>query len=181
MVKISINLLPKEFALEEIKKARFYKIQAAGVAIILIMIFLASLTMALRILQSQNITRVQARLSAAEQQVNNLKDTQASLLLLKNRLSLIDQVLNSPSKEVLMYKLMDKLIPAQVIVNSVTIGKAGEVKFTAVVPDGQVLENLLVNLTTNEKNDNKIAQVSIETLNRSRGGLYRVNIKVKPK
>lgn len=181
MVKISINLLPKEFALEELKKARFYKIQAIGVGIILIMIFLASLTVAMRVLQSQNITRVQARLSVAEEQVSNLKDTQASLLLLKSRLSMIDQVLNSPSKEVEAYKLIDKLIPAQVIVSSVSIDKIGEVKFTAALPNGQVLENLIVNLTTNEKNDNKIAQVSIETLNRGRDGLYRVNIKVKPR
>lgn len=180
MVNISINLLPKEFALEELKKERFYKIQAIGVIIVLVMIFLASLTVAIRVLQSRNITRVQARLSAAETQVGNLKDTQASLLLLKNRLSTIDQILSLPSKEVEMYKLIDKLIPSQVVVSSVTIDKIGGAKFTAVAPDGQVLENLIVNLTSSEKNDNKIAQVSIETLNRGRDGLYRVNIKLKP-
>ncbi len=57
MFKIEINLLPLECRVEENKKARFYKIQAIGVVIILLLIFLSSITVALGVLQSQNLSQ----------------------------------------------------------------------------------------------------------------------------
>ncbi|MDP3758371.1 MAG: hypothetical protein Q8Q86_01500, partial [Candidatus Daviesbacteria bacterium] len=68
-MKISINLLPLEIIELEIKKTKFYKIQFVGIAVILSLVFLASLTVALRILQSRNISEVQAKLSQIEQKV----------------------------------------------------------------------------------------------------------------
>ena len=66
MGKLSINLLPVEFTAEEVKRAKFYKIQTLGVGIILFMIFLASITVSLRILQSHNINLVQAKMIIKE-------------------------------------------------------------------------------------------------------------------
>src|SRR3989338_7623859 len=107
MAKISINLLPTEIITKELKKANFYRIQLAGIVVILIMVFLASLTVALRILQSRSITEVQAKISETEQQVSDLKDTQAALFLLKDRLTVIDKYLGISSNQSLMYKLID--------------------------------------------------------------------------
>lgn len=180
MIRISINLLPVEFAKEQLQKDRFYKIQAISIIIILIMIFLASLAIALRLLQSHNITQVQARLNQAQSRVSDLKDTQASLLLLKNRLNTIDKLLNTPSKQAQMYKLLNELIPAGVKLNAVSVDKTGEVKFAATV-DAAALEILMDNLTIKENNQGKIAQVAIDTINRGREGNYRVDIKIKPR
>ena len=55
METISINLLPKEFTAEEIKQGKFYKIQAVGISVILLMVFLSVLTISLRIFQSSKI------------------------------------------------------------------------------------------------------------------------------
>ena len=52
-MKIAINLLPIEFTEQEVKRAKFIKIQTIGVFVILLMVFLSSLSVALVILQSQ--------------------------------------------------------------------------------------------------------------------------------
>lgn len=181
MAKISINLLPPEFTQQELQRSKFYKVQAIGVATVLVMTFLTSLTLALRILQSANIKQVQTKLNQAEQRVLGLKSTQGSLLLLKNRLTTISQYLGTPSKQTSLYKLIDKLMPSSVSVNALSIDKTGAVVMTILAPDSLSLDNLMTNLTSAEENGDKIKEVSIESLNRGRDGIYRISLKVKAK
>lgn len=180
MSKITINLLPPEAITEELKKAKFYKVQAVGIATILTLAFLTSLTVALRVLQSRNITEVQAQVSQTQQRVSELKGTQASLVLLQNRLAVIGEVYGTSSKQTAIYKLIDKLLPSSAVINSITIDKTGEVVFSALVPNVVSLDQLISNLSNKDSNDSKINQVAIESLNRSKDGVYRVSIKIKP-
>lgn len=180
-MKISINLLPPEIITAELKKAKFYKIQFIGITIILTLIFLTSLTSALQILQSRNLSIVQAKLNQSEQRVLELKGTQASLVLLKDRLNVINKYLGVPSQQSAIYRLVDKLTPTSVSISSFTIDKTGGVTFLALVPDRETLNILLSNLTNKDNNEDKISQVSVESLNRGRDGLYRINLKIKPK
>lgn len=181
MAKISINLLPPEFMAEGLKAGKFYKIQAIGVAIILGMSFLASLIIALRILQSHNIVLVQARFTEVQQRVSDLKSTQASLVLLQDRLKIIDQYLGIPSEQTSMYKLIDKLIPLSISVNGLTVDRNGETVLVASVADSESLDKLIEGLTTKESNQDIVKEVSLESLNRGRDGVYRVSLKIKPK
>ncbi len=181
MAKISINLLPTEIITKELKKANFYRIQLAGIIVILIMVFLASLTVALRILQSRSITEVQAKISETEQQVSDLKDTQAALILLKDRITVIDKYLGVSSNQSLMYKLIDKLIPPDVIINGISINKTGEVTLVVLVPDASSLDNLIESFTNRDSNEEKISLIGIESLNRGRDGFYRGSLTIKPK
>lgn len=180
-MKIAINLLPAEMAVQRIKAAKFYKIQTVGVAVILIMIFLASLTIALRILQSHTISQIQDNLTKSQQKISDLKNTQASLFLLKNRLNAIDQYLGVPSVQSEMYKIISQLIPSSVSINSISINKGGEVLVLALIPDGNSLDELVTNLTLKENNQDKISQVSLENINRGKDGIYRLSLKIKPK
>lgn len=181
MAKISINLLPPEIITKELKRASFYKIQVAGIIIILVSIFSASMTLALRILQSHNATVVQAKLTQTQQRISDLKDTQAALLLLKNRLTVIDKYLGSSSNQLSMYRLIDKLIPASITINEVTVDKEGKVVLLAFVPTSASLDSLMDQLTLKENNEGKISQVSVESLNRGKDGFYRISLKIKPK
>lgn len=180
-MKISINLLPPEIIAKELKRASFYRIQLAGIAVILTTIFLASLTGALRILQSHNITVIEAKLAQAEQRASDLKDTQASLMLLKNRLTVIDRYLGVASNQSSMYKLIEQLVPPAVVINEISIGKDGKIVLLAFVPDSLSLDDLIDRLTLKENNEDKISQVSVESLNRGRDGFYRISLKIKPK
>lgn len=180
MATISINLLPAEFTAEQVKKAKFYKVQAVGVAAILLMVFLSSLTVALRILQSHNISEAQATLSEKEQQVSDLKGRQASLFLLKNRLTTVSKYLGVPSKQASVYKFIDDLLPPTVGINSLTVDKSGEILILAVVSDVITLDNFINTLISNEGDQSKVSQISLDNLNRGRDGIYRVSLKIKP-
>lgn len=179
MSKITINLLPPEITAQEKKKTKFYRIQTAGIAITLTMVFLTSLTIALRVLQSRNIAAAQESFDSAQQKVLELKNTQTSLFLLKDRLAAINQHWGVSSKQSTMYNLIDRLVPPSVVINAITIDKNGDAVFLALVPDSTTLDELIINLTTKENNDGKISQVSVDSLNRGRDGLYRVSFKVK--
>lgn len=181
MATLAINLLPVEFRQQQIKRAKFYKIQAAGVAIILLMVFLSSLTIALRILQSQNISQIKSKVTQSEQKISDFKTAQGSLILLKDRLTTINQYLGISSKQPQMYKLIAELLPAAITISSISIGKEGDVLMLAIAKDSDSLDNFMTNLTSREKNQDKISQVSLENLNRGRDGIYRFSFKIKPK
>ncbi len=181
MTKIAINLLPLEFREQDLKNAKFYKIQAVGVAFILLMIFFASLTVALRILQSQNISLIQNKLTKSEQKISDLKNTQASLYILKNRLTTISQYLGTPSSQTQIYKIIANLLPSSVSLNSLSVDKSSEVLIVATTPDGNSIDELITRLTSKENNEGKISQVSIENVNRGKDGIYRLSLKIKPK
>lgn len=179
-MKISINLLPPEIIEGELKGKSFYKIQFIGIAIILTMVFLASLSVALRILQSNNITVAQEQLTQTQERLVDLKGTQESLLLLKNRLAVISKYLGVSSNQPLMYKLLESLIPSSVVMNAITVDKSGGAILLATVPDSLILDDLINNLTQKDNNEGKISQVSIENLSRGRDGFYRISLKIKP-
>lgn len=180
-MKIAIDLLPPEFRAEEYKRAKFYKIQTAGVAVILFTVFLSSLTVALRILQSQDLSKLQSRVTQAEEKITGQQNTQVSLLLLKNRLSAINQYLGAPSRQAEMYRLIDKLLPQSAFVSSISVDKTGGVLILATVPDEVALDDLTNSLISPETNQDKIGQVSLESINRGKDGTYRVSLKIKPK
>lgn len=180
-MNISINLLPLEFREQELKRAKFYKIQTLGVIVILIVIFLTSLTIALRILQSQNIKVVQANYTQAGEKVSGLKNRQASLLLLKNRLAAINQYLDTPSKQNAIFKLISEILPPQIVVTSLNVEKTGDVSIVALAPDTLTLDTAFENLLDQQQNQDKISQVSIENLSRSRDGLFRISFRIKTK
>lgn len=178
-MNILINLLPAEFREQELKRTKFYRIQTFGVIVILIIIFLASLTIALRILQSQNIKAVRANYAQAEEKVSGLKNRQASLLLLKNRLAAINQYLDAPSKQNTIFKLIDQILPPQIITTSLNVEKSGDVSIVAVTPDILTVDKVIESLLDKQQNQDKISQISIENLNRSRDGLFRISFKIK--
>lgn len=179
-MQISINLLPPEITTQQLKRAKFYKIQAAGVAVILVLTFLTSLTLALRILQNRSIELSKAKLAQAEQRVSDLKEIQVSLLLLKNRLSVIDQYLGVLSKQNSMYQLIEELVPPSVAINAITVDATGGVLLTVLAPDAVSLDKLVNNLSVKENNEGKVSQVAIDSLNRGKDSFYRVSFKIKP-
>lgn len=179
MEKISINLLPPEFTAEEVKKTKFYRIQALGISIILLMIFLSIVTVSLRILQSNRIKVAQIEAEELERKVSSLSSRQASLVLLKSRLDAINQTLGTSSKPAEMYTLVNNLLPPTLKVSSVAVGREGSILISALAPDVQTLDQIFSDLLDKEKNENKVSKVSIEALNRGREGIFRVSFQVE--
>lgn len=181
MPKITINLLPEEFRHEELKRVNFYKIQSIGVGVIMLFIFLATLVIALRMLQSQSIQEVQAKLTNEEQKVAGFKKTQASVVFLKNRLTAINKYLGVSSKPVETYQFINEFLPPSITASNVSVDKAGDISLLVLSPDATSVDDLIDKLTTSEEARSKIVSVSLEGLNKGRDGVYRLSLKIKTK
>lgn len=180
-MRIAINLLPEEFKVAELKRTKFYKIQTIGLATLMLMVFLSSLTVALRVLQSQNLKQIQNKVVAAEQKITDLKDIQGSLLLLTNRLTAINQYLDNPSKQVQMYSLVAETLPKFVSISSISVSSTGEILVLGVAKDGDSLDKAITDLTLSEVSKDKIGQLAVDGISRGREGIYRLTFKIKPR
>lgn len=178
--KISINLLPQEVVLNQVKQKKFYKIQTISVAVVLFFIFLTSTTFALRILTRQNATLAKEEFESAQNRVSQFSSKETQLTLLKKRLNMIDS-LSKPSKQRAMFNLVISLIPESVIISSQQVDQSGNVVLTAIVSSTDDLEAVTDNLLDKEKNEDRISKVDLESLSRGREGVYRVNIKITAK
>ena len=180
-MKIAINLLPEEYKIAEVKRAKFYKIQTIGVTITALLVFLSSLTIALRILQSHNLKQIQNKVSATEQKITDFKDVQGSLLLLKDRLTAINQYLDNPSQQVKMYNLVAELLPKSISISAISVSSSGEILVLGAAKDGGAVDKAIEDLTLSEVSKDKIGQVSVDGISRGKEGIYRLTFKIKPR
>lgn len=180
MAKISINLLPAEFSAAELKRAKFVKIQAIGVSVVLLMIFLSSLTFSLRILQNQSIKAVSGRVLGAEEKIDGLKGTQASLVFLKNRLDILQKYLGTQSKTVSFYQFFTNQLPSSASADSISVDKEANLLILIHFQDIREFDSLLVSLLDPQKNEGRVKKISIDSFSRGRDGLFRVSLKLEP-
>ncbi len=181
MSRITINLLPVEFRIQELKRAKFYKIQSIGIAIIISFIFISALSIVLRILQSQSVSEIANKLDSQQKRVIDLKNTQASLILLKNRLITIEQYLGVSSRSSEVYKLLANTISPSISISSVDVNKIGEVTVLAATSNIADLDDLINKIAVNEGNMDKFIFLSVDSLSRSSDGIYRLSLRLKAK
>lgn len=178
--KFQINLLPEEFSVKQKEQQKFNRVQSLSVFAVLILVFFSSVVIALRILQSQKINQLESNTVNAENKISTLKQKEATLFILKNRLTTVNQILKAPSKQTELYYFVTGLLPSNITVSSISTDKFGNVSFAAVVPDADSLDVLLNNLTDQAAFE-KISKVEIESLSRGKDNLIRANIKVTSK
>lgn len=181
MDKIKINLLPIEFTRSQIERAKFKKVQAVSIIFLLVLTAIAVAVVALRFLQSQEIEKNKTQLETVENLIQGLKNKEVSLTVLKNRLSAINKLTSTPSKQKSLYTLISSLIPAQVSVTSVVIDKNSNLNLSITASDSTAFADFLESLTSVEKNEDRISQVIIDSLSRNKDGSLRVSLKILPK
>ena len=136
MEKITINLLPREVKEAQRVQSKFYKVQEISIIVILTMIFLASVTFALGVLQSESIRDANFNLSASENKLSEFKSKEGALLILKNRASFVSQLTTAPSKQRTAYSLVSNLLPESVLVGSLEADRTGNLNLALVAENG---------------------------------------------
>lgn len=180
MEKININLLPLEVAQVQKAQSKFQRVQSLSVATILGMIFLASLTFSLGILQNKSIKEAKASLQVAEDKVSQFKNVEGSLLVLKNRIDLVSDLSSTPSKQRLIFNLVSNLLPPSASINALAVDRSGTLTMTIVASNGVTLDEFITNLITPEKNEGNITKVEMDSFSRGRDGTYRASLKITP-
>ncbi len=178
---MDINLLPIGYTKLRKRDTKFYQVQTISIYLLLLLIFVTSITVALRFLQTQQIKAAEANLQEFNLQVSSLKSKEASLVILKDRLTTIDQISTVPSKQRSVYNLVNGLIPPNLTLSFVSVDRSGNMLLSIVAPNFSSLDGLLATLGSTQKNENKITSTSLESFSRSRDGLYRASLKIVPK
>lgn len=179
MNSILINLLPPETALNLKHQKKFRVIQRISTIALLIMVFLASVTIPLRIMQDKNFQNIDAAAKSQVQTIEQLRKKEISLTVLKNRLSLITKVSNDPKTQTIAYNLVNELTN-NLAIGSIQIDKNGAAAITINFANASSLDTFLNNITNKIASD-KLSQVSIDSLGRGPDGIYRADFKLKLK
>lgn len=180
MKGISINLLPTENTILQRKLSRVRQVKIISIAFLLMLFFLSSVLITLRILQTQEVARVQTQAQASEGQISNFRDKESTLVLLKDRLTVISRIKSAPSKQKKVYDSFTEQLPPSIEVSAVSLDSAGNLNVSTISPDSRSLTNFLADLTSEESFE-KIASVSVESLSRGRDGSYRISLRLVSK
>ena len=176
MNNISINLLPPENALNLKHQKKFKVIQRISTVALLIMVFLASVTIPLRIMQDKNFQNIDAAARSQVQTIEQSRTKEIALTVLKNRISLITKVNNDPQIQTNAYNLVNE-ITSNLAIGSIQIDKNGLAAITLNFSDANSLSVFLNNMTSKIALD-KLSQVSVDSLGRGPDGVYRADFKL---
>ncbi len=176
MNNISINLLPPEATLNLKQQKKFRAVQKISTAILLVMFFLASITIPFRIMQDKNFQNIDAAAKTQVQTIEELKTKEIALTILKNRLSLITKVNKDPKVQTNAYNVVNDLTK-NLSVGSVQIDKNGLAAITLNFVDSNSLSLFLNNVTSAIAED-KLAKISVNSLGRGPDGIYRADFKL---
>lgn len=180
MEKITINLIPAEFAQKQRTQGRYGRLQLVGILLVLLVFLLASITFALSIIQNQNINVLAGNVKKLEDKVASYREKEGALLLLKNRLTNIGSH-KSESRPRLIYEFVSSNIPEGIYTSSISINSGGYVLISASTQQKDSLDEFINSVVRSEEGKALIASAVFENLNRGRDGLYRVNIKITAK
>lgn len=178
--KITINLIPQELRVAQKKEDGLKKLQLFGTMFILLLIFLSSLSYALRILQSQSIDKAQRSVEGVESQISKLQIREQSVLTLKDRVVNISRISALPSKQRIVYNLVKSLTPAGVTISTIAVERDGTAAISIAASDNGLIDNFTNSLLSPEKNGGKISRVEIDNLSRGSDKFYRASMKVIP-
>ncbi len=178
MDKISINLLPFEVTALEKTSAKKLQIFKLSFGLLVVMILITVSILILRLFQSRTISVVNTQLVTSEQKVNNLKDQESQLVLLKDRLSSISTLSQKDFKTTDGFNLISSITPSNISLSAVSLDKSGTIVLSAEAPDLITLKTFFDNLTIPAINQGKIGKISIDNLNNFSSGKYRVNLTI---
>jgi|SRR3990167_2545393 len=180
MNTISINLLPVDSAQKQKRQRKFRLVQLVSTGILLVLIFLASGAVSLRILQTQNIKKIQNQVEASESSIVSQKDKESGLLVLKSRLDIISKYIGKVSKQVSNYNFISEKTTASINVSSISVDSTGTILISVLATNGQVIDNFIESLLSEEAAA-IFSKVEIESLSRGRDASYRASIKLVSK
>ncbi len=175
-----INLLPPEIILFRKQSTRISFINKASIVVLLILIFLTSTTVVLRVLQNKNLQEVDNQIVFAQSKINSLKDREGYAIALKSRVSSIASI-GENSKQTAIFNLVTSLAPVEVDTQSISVERNGLMVFSANSPSLSALQSFLTNLSSKEKNSDLISTVALESMSKGRDNIYRVSFRIVPK
>lgn len=178
MDKLKINLVPLEIKEKAKKEAKQILINKISIALLGVLIMATSSILALVILQGATLNSLNTEIENEKSKVQGLKDTEAVINLLKNRLDTINKFTNKRYKQRDVFDLITSLFPEGVSIQTLQIERSPRVVVSGQTDDTQSLKTFFDNLVDPKINEGKITSVTINSLNRSQRGTINFDLNV---
>lgn len=176
MDKLKINLIPPEIKEKAKKASKRSLVIRVSIGLLGLLILLTSGILSVIIFQSVTLQSLNSNLEQEKAKVANLKDREAVVYFLKNRIDTINKFSATRYSQSEIFELITSLYPEGLNVLSLQIDRSKKVQLQAETSSTKSLDDFFQNLTNPKVNEGKIASVSVEGLNRGQSGVIRFNL-----
>lgn len=178
MNRITINLLPREVIEGQRKSAGIGFLNKISVVVLVVMVFFASVTLSIRLLQRFNLQTANQNLVLAQSKIDSLDDRENQLALIKEYLSSYKTLSTTDEKKKAVFSLVAFLAPPDVQFSDISISRDGNTVISASTTSLLSIDKLLNDLTDKQKNADLIAKVDVDGLSLGKDSVYRFGLKI---
>lgn len=181
MSGLAINLLPQDVLLAQEHRAKLSLINKISVGVLVLLTFFTSATVALRIAQRSDLTQTQSNLVYAQDKVESFKSKEEQLVILKQRMAVMQNLIGLDSKKKALFNLILYLTPVDMQVTDVTINTKGIISLSVSSSNLASVQNLITNLGSKNKNSDLISKIDLNSFSSGRDGVYYMTLNITPK
>lgn len=181
MDKIKINLIPPEIKERVKKEAKRSLIIRISIGLLGLLIVFTSGILAVTIIQNASLGNLNRQIDQDKSRINSLNQREAVVSFLKNRVDSINQFTGNRYQQGEVFELISSLFPNGVNLSTMQIDATSKILIQGDTESTVALQNFFDNLTDPTLNDGKIANVSVESLNRAANGRIRFDLSVNLK
>lgn len=183
MDKLKINLIPPEVKAKAKKQARRSLVNKISILLLGVLILATTSILAVIIFQSVLLQTLTADIKREEQKIGSLRDKEAIVYFLNNRIDTIKGFGDDRYKQAQVFQLITGLLPDGVKISVMQIDKSDKVVLQGETSSTSTLADLFDGLVDPVLNEGKIASVNIDSLTRSGKGLiiFGLTINMKEK
>ena len=164
MEKININLLPSEFLQEKKRRAKKSVYLRISIIVFVLGFILSTAVLLVRLNQSQQLAALENKLASEKNQVSTQSEIEGSAILLKARLTKINQISTTESIPVQAYNLVTGIMPIGADIINFSMTKENHVSLTVETKNTDILDSLFVTLLDANSNKGFITGVKLENI-----------------
>lgn len=178
MDKLKLNLIPLELKEQAKKEAKRSLVVRISLGLLGLLILITFGVLAAAILQGLELSKINAQLDQHKTEVASLKDKEAVISFLKNRIDAINTFTNNRYKQAEILELVERQFPGGVNLVALHIDKSTKVLVQAQTSDTKLLKQFIDTLTDPQNQEGKIASVSAQNVNLSQDGKINFDLQL---
>lgn len=179
--KMSINLLPQEILAERRQGSKLSILNKLSIGLLVLMVFLSSSTVALKLSQNKQLQTTQDNLVHAQTAANSLQPRAVQVASLKQRLGTVQSLEGKDAKIKAIFNLIAALTPADIRVADLNVDANGQMTMAATTQSLSSFGTLIAALKDKGKTSGLIAKVELDGLSIGRDSTYRFGLKIAQK
>lgn len=178
---IAINLLPKNQYKAVKKLTGSQTFQRYSLVFVVLVIIALIATVFIRWTQKNDFDSLNKNISEVETKLGGNLDKTTQIQALKQQLQTIQGLVGADQKRKAIFALVAFLASPEITVSEITIGKDGNTIVTASSGSLIAINQLIIDLSSPQKNAGMISKVEMEGLNLAKGEQYKFGLKITPK